>query len=340
MLALPISLVVALALGFLLIRTLIAKPHSWPIPLLLAASAAQGVINALAQYYGLNAVRLAQPVTAAMIPPLAWLALQATLVRPFEPSRDLVHLAVPVFVAFCALVAPDTLDFAVPAVFALYALAMVLAVRGGADGLPMSPLGDGEWPPWAWRGVAAALALSAVSDLLIFAAHVFRADWMKPWLISLVSSLSLLLLGALALAGGTQADAELTPEPERPDAAVPVDAARDAAILNQLDTLLVEQRLFLDPDLTLSRLARRLGLPAKQVSGAINRPTGENVSRYVNAHRIRHACALLRAGSGVTTAMLESGFNTKSNFNREFQRVAGVSPTQWRALAPPPLPPP
>jgi AraC-like DNA-binding protein len=27
--------------------------------------------------------------------------------------------------------------------------------------------------------------------------------------------------------------------------------------------------------------------------------------------------------------MLSSGFNTKSNFNREFLRVAGVSPSEW-----------
>ena len=29
--------------------------------------------------------------------------------------------------------------------------------------------------------------------------------------------------------------------------------------------------------------------------------------------------------------MLESGFNTKSNFNREFLRLKGASPTQWLA---------
>jgi AraC-like DNA-binding protein len=37
---------------------------------------------------------------------------------------------------------------------------------------------------------------------------------------------------------------------------------------------------------------------------------------------------LVRAS--VTTAMLDSGFNTKSNFNREFLRVTGASPSKWR----------
>lgn len=40
----------------------------------------------------------------------------------------------------------------------------------------------------------------------------------------------------------------------------------------------------------------------------------------------------------VTTAMLESGFQTKSNFNREFRRVTGQSPANWRTENRPPQP--
>jgi AraC-like DNA-binding protein len=72
-------------------------------------------------------------------------------------------------------------------------------------------------------------------------------------------------------------------------------------------------------------------VPAKQVSGAVNRTTGDNVSRYVNGLRIAHACTLLRRGETVTSAMLGSGFNTKSNFNREFSRVTGQTPSGWAA---------
>ncbi|MGL5010519.1 MAG: helix-turn-helix domain-containing protein [Paracoccaceae bacterium] len=86
---------------------------------------------------------------------------------------------------------------------------------------------------------------------------------------------------------------------------------------------------YLDPNLTLAHLARKLRVPAKTLSAAINRATGENVSRFVNAERIRHAQSILLRGETVTEAMLASGFNTKSNFNREFLRVAGASPSDW-----------
>ena len=96
---------------------------------------------------------------------------------------------------------------------------------------------------------------------------------------------------------------------------------------------MTDQKFFLDPDLTLGRMARRLGVPVKRLSAAINRVTGANVSRHVNGLRIERACESLLAGEAVTTAMLSSGFNTRSNFNREFRRVTGKSPSDWREAA-------
>jgi AraC-like DNA-binding protein len=56
---------------------------------------------------------------------------------------------------------------------------------------------------------------------------------------------------------------------------------------------------------------------------------GENVSRYINAARIGAAQQALLAGEPVTATVYTSGFNTKSNFNREFLRVTGKSPSEW-----------
>ena len=79
------------------------------------------------------------------------------------------------------------------------------------------------------------------------------------------------------------------------------------------------------------RLARRLALPSRRLSQAINRTHGISVSHYVNGLRITEAQRLLRETDyPVTRVMLESGFLTKSNFNREFQRVTGTSPSAWR----------
>lgn len=110
-------------------------------------------------------------------------------------------------------------------------------------------------------------------------------------------------------------------------------------LATDLDRLMSEKRLWSDPDLNLARLARRLGSPARAVSEAVNRVHGISVSHYVNNHRIEEACRLLTdTDMPVTRILFEAGFVTKSNFNREFLRVTGQNPSDWRRRALPPPP--
>jgi AraC-like DNA-binding protein len=327
MLVLPIPLVTSLALMVLLLYLILKGDRPWLFTALLAACALQGVVVSLAQYYGIVLLRPLQPVMATLIPPLAWVTFQTTAVRAFDPGRDLPHLAVPAFTAFCVTFVPAALDLIIPAAFLIYGLLIAFALRGGSDALPLARLETGNRPSLIWGGVSLGLTLSALSDVLIGLALWHGIDWLKPIIVSLFTSLSLGLVGALVLSqslvGSPIAESPSMPLPD------PADEQRDAYVMTRLNKLLEEETLYLDADLTLQRLSRRLHIPAKQLSRAINRITGDNVSRYVNGFRVRHACELLNAGASVTTAMLESGFNTKSNFNREFLRLKGCSPSSW-----------
>ena len=94
---------------------------------------------------------------------------------------------------------------------------------------------------------------------------------------------------------------------------------------------LEEQALFLDPDLTLAKIARKVGIPARQISAAINRTASQNVSQWVNHYRIEHAKKLLATTSApITQIYLDSGFQTKSNFHREFSRLTKQTPSAYR----------
>jgi AraC-like DNA-binding protein len=284
-------------------------------------------VISLAQHYGVAEFRPLQPVTATIIPPLAWVTFQATAIRAAELRRDLVHLAVPAFTAFCVAFAPVALDFVVPAVFLIYGAMILHALRPGADGLPLARLEAGDLPGLVWRAIALALILSAVSDGLIALARVTGHDWLQPLIVSLFSSFWLLCNGGLSL---SQSLGEIDAAPSSAaNTGSADDMQSDSALMAQLNQLLAKEQLYLDPGLTLARLAKRLHVPTKRLSAAINRATGENVSRFVNGFRIRCACERLEAGDTVTTAMLESGFNTKSNFNREFLRVTGSTPSAW-----------
>ncbi|BBE72747.1 AraC family transcriptional regulator [Oharaeibacter diazotrophicus] len=324
---LPVPMFVAVVFGYLALRILVLRDRPAAFAVLLGAIAIQAVILSYRVFLPI------QPVTAAMIPPLAWIVFQVTAVRPFDPGRDLWHAAVPAFTLFTTLTAPLLLDVLIPTVFVVYAGALLWRLRAGADATPRLSLATGERPGLVWRAIAGALLFSAVGDVAMAAAMGAGADWLRPWIVVVLTVGNLLGIGLLTLSGVLAAPpaaaAEEEDETAVPAATAPEIAAADAALMARIDALMAETRLYLDPDLTLARLARRLTLPAKQVSAAVNRATGENVSRLVNGWRVRHACARLDAGDGVTEAMLASGFGTKSNFNREFLRVTGMAPKTW-----------
>jgi AraC-like DNA-binding protein len=83
--------------------------------------------------------------------------------------------------------------------------------------------------------------------------------------------------------------------------------------------------------LTLSKLSRKLLIPAKQISTAINLVYQQNISKVINEYRIQHAKqAILSSDETITQVFMNSGFQTKSNFNREFARIVGMTPSEFR----------
>ncbi|WP_105023121.1 helix-turn-helix domain-containing protein [Vibrio chagasii] len=103
-------------------------------------------------------------------------------------------------------------------------------------------------------------------------------------------------------------------------------------IMVKFDALMRERQVFKDPDLSLNRLARKLGIPARKISSAVNQTHQQNISKVINAYRIEHAKTLLKqTDEAITEIYLSSGFQTKSNFNREFSRITGQTPSEFRS---------
>ncbi|WP_227287702.1 AraC family transcriptional regulator [Boseongicola sp. H5] len=321
----PVSAFVAAILIYLALSTALSGGRHLLVTLLTVA-AWQSFAVALVVGYGFDPLRAVLPVTATMIPALAWVTFRSAFFTRIEPAA--FHVAGPFVTLSCVFFAPATLDVIVPGVFLGYGAAILITLHRSTD-MPLARLEAGEMPGNLWRALAWAMIASAVSDVAIaFAILLGRADW-AGWIVTVFSSAALLALGVLSSRSSASAgEAEVQSDP-LPAAPTPEDLADDAAIVERLNTLLSRDALYLEPDLTIARLARRLHVPEKRLSAAVNRATGENVSRYINGWRIRNACRLLDDGKSVTFAMLESGFNTKSNFNREFKRVAGTSPSAY-----------
>lgn len=342
MLTLPLPVVVALALAYTAALAWFGGDRRRWHPLLVAlvmAVAAQSLLVALVQHYGITGLRGLQPVTASALPPLTWCAFVAVQLRPLR-TRDIGHVLAPLLVLMALVFWPDGIDLLVIGSFVAYGVALLLALRPGAAELPLARLASGNVPHWLWRFVALSLLVSALGDGLIYLDQLTQGGESRKALISAMSSLTLLALGSIGLspewrtaepteAGGNGA-LPPSPDPEQePETSDATAETADPALLAQLDAHMREVRPWLNPDLTLVALARKLGVPSKALSAAVNLGHGENVARYVNRFRIQHACALLQAGQPVTSALYDSGFNTKSNFHREFLRIHQMSPTQW-----------
>jgi AraC-like DNA-binding protein len=108
-----------------------------------------------------------------------------------------------------------------------------------------------------------------------------------------------------------------------------------AGLSNRLEQLLNSKRPYLDPNLSLSQLAAHLDASTRHVSQLINTRFGMNFPAYMNYCRIQRASQLLNAEKFASVAiksiMYESGFKSKSVFNREFHRHFGVSPSEYRS---------
>ena len=187
---------------------------------------------------------------------------------------------------------------------------------------------------------AVMLIYFALIEIIIALDFEFGTGEHAAMVVTLANVPSIFLLGLVAagagLAGSRDEDRQslletvpVEPTPVTPQASAEPDYA---ALMQQLNTLLVDQALFADNELNLQRLARKAGVPARQVSRAVNSQTGLNVSQWVNEARINAACELLRqSDASIIEIMDKVGFATKSNFNREFRRITNTSPTAWRS---------
>ena len=108
-----------------------------------------------------------------------------------------------------------------------------------------------------------------------------------------------------------------------------------ARFLQQLEQAIMEDKIFLDPDISLVALAERIRTNRTYLSDAIHLTYGMSFSDYFNHLRIQHATALMRekkqAGEPILVKeiALVSGFNTSSSFYRAFERETGMTPKKW-----------
>ncbi|MCQ1852640.1 helix-turn-helix domain-containing protein [Neorhizobium galegae] len=287
----------------------------------------QGVGVGLRFGYGVDGLVPFLPITASIMPPLAFLAFRGLTAKPLE--QPWLHAVVPCVVAVAVGFFRDLVDPLLLVIFFGYGVALYRqTVSGGDDLMAEASLQRVRPALRAARLTAGLMLFFALSDAaLAVYTNIYGAR-------DVPLAVTIMNLAAMAAVIVYYFSPDFSSA--KPTAASPSvePTEEDKIALSRIEAALEEGELYRSEDLSLAKLSRKARLPAREVSAAINRVTGLNVSQFVNDRRIAEACRLLRETERtVIQVMLDVGFSTKSNFNREFRRVTGMSPKQWRAEA-------
>ena len=104
-------------------------------------------------------------------------------------------------------------------------------------------------------------------------------------------------------------------------------------IWEELEQLMSKEQPFLDPELTMVKLADRLQVSQKTLSQVINESWGGNFFTYINHHRVKEfkRRAVLSENQHLTLVAiaLGCGFASKSSFYSIFKKLEGLTPRQY-----------
>ena len=277
--------------------------------------------------YGLEAVRFLQPVLALFLGPLAYMF--------FRPSDNrLLRIGIAHAVLIPVLIinllrlhdAWVMLDLLISLSYIFYACLIIVLWRRGPDALTQCRLQQiANMRVWMIVVAVILTILSIVDGGIAFAFWYWGAaiatlgvSWAAVFGVGL--TMGLIVVG-VRLRGQS-------------DKIAPKVSEVSLSLEPQVNAFLRENHRFADPNLTLDKLAKRIHIPARKISMAINHASGMNVSQYINQMRLEYAAEmLLKSDDPVAHISEKSGFLTRSNFYREFQRVYGTTPAAYRDQA-------
>ena len=121
------------------------------------------------------------------------------------------------------------------------------------------------------------------------------------------------------------------------ESTAPVDTKPLDSTISKIMDGIVTQKLYLNQSLNVEQFSAKIGVPYRDVSFAINKAFGTNFFEFINSYRIEESKRYLAdekyKDMTIMDILLESGFNSKSAFQRFFKRLTGTSPTEFRREA-------
>ncbi len=98
----------------------------------------------------------------------------------------------------------------------------------------------------------------------------------------------------------------------------------------KIEKIMFQEKLYLEPELSLSDLALKLKTNTSVLSAAINSNFGKNFNDFVNEYRVEEFKKQIKLPENQHYTLLavafDCGFNSKATFNRAFKKFTGQAP--------------
>ncbi|MGC8824365.1 MAG: helix-turn-helix domain-containing protein [Bacteroidales bacterium] len=97
-----------------------------------------------------------------------------------------------------------------------------------------------------------------------------------------------------------------------------------------------EEKVYLNPQLNLQGLAKKIGISSSMLSHVLNIYFNTSFCDFLNRYRVRAVIEKLQNPYynrfNIVVLAYESGFNSKASFHRIFKNFTGKTPTEYKKL--------
>ncbi|HEY0743291.1 MAG TPA: helix-turn-helix domain-containing protein, partial [Chryseosolibacter sp.] len=104
-------------------------------------------------------------------------------------------------------------------------------------------------------------------------------------------------------------------------------------VLARLKQAMTNDKLYLEPSLTVGSVSKHLKIPAKEISSVLNQVEARSFNEFVNYYRVQDFKKKVYDSRlkflTISGIALECGFNSQATFQRTFKQLEGMSPTEY-----------
>lgn len=104
-------------------------------------------------------------------------------------------------------------------------------------------------------------------------------------------------------------------------------------LFERLRAAMEVEKLYLDPDLSLSKFASHTNIPSKTISAVLNQHQRISFNDFINTYRVKEVSERMldpaKQHLTISGIALEAGFNSQATFQRAFKNAMGISPREY-----------